>query len=108
MGRAWGSLCAQYLEIGNLNQKKLKKGIYSSDHSFRASNGRKYGSCRPEASSSESTCQCSSVRNCAGAGVAKNMKRQVLIGSDRRSCSNVPSVAGTVLDPASGIPVSIV
>ena len=33
MGRAWGALCAKYLEISNLNQKKLKKGVYSSDHS---------------------------------------------------------------------------
>ncbi|KAI5333851.1 hypothetical protein L3X38_023983 [Prunus dulcis] len=62
MGKAWGAPCAQYLEIGNLNQKKLKKGINSSDHSFRASNGRKYGSCRPEASSSESTFLSSKLR----------------------------------------------
>ena len=108
MGRAWGAPCAQYLEIDNLNQKKLKKGINSSDHSFRASNCRKYGSCRPGASSSEGTCQCSSIRICAGAGVVKNMERQVLINANRRSCPSMPDVVGTILDSASGIPVSIV
>ncbi|KAI5335298.1 hypothetical protein L3X38_025431 [Prunus dulcis] len=93
---------------GNLSQEEFKEGINSSDHSFRSSNGRKYGDCRPGSSPSEGISQGSSIENHFGTSIARSIERQVLIGSNRRSCPSVPDVVGTVLDPASGIPVSIV
>ncbi|KAI5328152.1 hypothetical protein L3X38_027548 [Prunus dulcis] len=71
MGRPWGALCAQHLDIGNTNQEEFKRGNYSSDYRFRSPNGRRFGGCRPGSSSSEGTSQDSNIGNCSGTGVAR-------------------------------------
>ncbi|KAI5349896.1 hypothetical protein L3X38_002787 [Prunus dulcis] len=80
MGRPRGTLCAQYLDEGHRTRVNFSRGTSQDDD----------------------------IANCSKAGVARSMERQVVISSNRRSCPSVPDVVGTLLDPASGRPVSIV
>ncbi|KAI5351408.1 hypothetical protein L3X38_004299 [Prunus dulcis] len=70
--------------------------------------GDRLGGHRTGVSFSRGTSQDGDIANRSKAGVARSIERQVLIGSNRRSCPCVLDVVDTVLDPASGIPVSIV
>ncbi|KAI5352406.1 hypothetical protein L3X38_005297 [Prunus dulcis] len=103
MRKSWGALCAQYLDIGNTNQEKFKRGIYNGDYSLRSPNGRRYGDCQPGSSFSEGTRQGNSIGNCSGAGVARSIERQILPGSNRRSCPIMPGMVGIISGPARGV-----
>ena len=91
------------MDIGNTDQEEFKRGNYSGDYGFQSPNGRKYGGCHPGFSSSKGTNQNSSIGNRSGAGVARIIERQMLLGFNRRSCLNVLGVAGIVPGPASGV-----
>ena len=90
------------MEIGNLSQEEFKEGINSSDHSFRSSNGRKYGDCRPGSSPSEGISQGSSIENRSGTSIARSIERQLLSYPNRRRRPNVPGVIGMNLGSARG------